>query len=148
MLETLFPYQIFQRNSKTICLLALFLITSCKSISQSSSPSITKQEAMEVAIEIASMSRPEIDGLQGEISNIHAEQMTLDEAVKKIDERNQPSSLYDPNMMVWFITMDGLWLGGMSIPDAVTTPTPVPYHHYAIILDAKTGAEIESTLTP
>ncbi len=74
--------------------------------------------------------------------------MTLDEAVKRIDERNQPANEYDPEMIVWFVTMDGLWLGEMSAPGIVPTPQPVPYRHYAIIIDAKTGLEIESSLLP
>ena len=103
---------------------------------------------MEAALEVASMSRPELSGAQEKPFNVVAEQMSLAEAVKKINENDQPAAGYPPDMPVWFVTMEGLWLGEMFAPDVAPTPEPVQYHHYAIIIDAKTGLEIESWLTP
>lgn len=108
---------------------------------------LSEQKAIDAALEIASSSRPEMSGAQVTPSNVTAKQMTLREAVKMIDKNNQPATGYDPTMTVWFITMDGLWLGGMSAPGG-PTPEPVPYHHYMIIIDAKTGLAIESSLKP
>lgn len=118
------------------------------SLSETSDSFISKQEAIAVALEIASTSGPEISRPQEKPSNIRAEQITLAEAVNRINKNNQPANRYDPNMTVWFVTMEGLWLGEMSAPGVVPTPEPVPYHHYLIILDAKTGLELESSLLP
>lgn len=122
------------------------LLVSCTSLRKGSSSSISEQEAIDAALEVASTSRPEISGPQEEPSNIRAEQITLDEAVKKMSKDHQPLSGYDPNMTVWFVTMDGIWLNEMDAPGVVITPAP--YRHYAVIIDANTGSEIESFLTP
>ena len=122
------------------------LLVSCTSLRKGSSSTISEQEAIDAALEVASTSRPEISGPQEEPSNIRAEQITLDEAVKKLSKGHQPRSGYDPNMTVWFVTMDGLWLNELDAPGVVITPAP--YRHYAVIIDANTGSEIESFLTP
>ncbi len=147
-MNTLPLNHILHGDCKFIFALALILLPSCKPYSSTIDPYIGKQEGIDAAMEIASTSRPEISGAQEEVSNIGAEQMTLDEAVKKINKNNQPAAGYDPAMIVWFVTMDGLWLGEMSAPGSGPTPEPVPYHHYAIIIDAKTGLEIRSSLLP
>jgi len=72
--------------------------------------------------------------------------MTLDEAVKKLSSDNQIDDGYDPNMIVWFVTMDGVWLDEFPKPDNL--PTPAPYHHYVLILDAKDGSEIQVSILP
>ena len=131
-----------------IVVLIFSLLVGCKSIITPSDSYISEQQATDAALEIASSSRPEMSGAQVTPSNITAKQMTLHEAVKMIDKNNQPATGYDPTMLVWFITMDGLWLGEMSAPDTAPTPEPVSYHHYAIIIDAKTGLGIESSLKP
>ena len=128
--------------------LAVILLTSCASATQNLKSYISKQEAIDAAAEVASTSQPEISRAQKEPSNIRAEQMTLLEAVKKISKDNQPAAGYDPNMIVWFVTMDGLWLNEMEAPGLTPPAEPAPYHHYAIIIDAKNGLEIESSLTP
>jgi hypothetical protein len=124
----------------------LIILTGCRSATETSITDVSKQQAIDAALAVVSSSRPEVSGPQIEPSNIRAEQMTLGEAVKKMSKDRQPASGYDPNMIVWFITMDGLWLNEMDAPGVVITPAP--YHHYAIIIDAKTGSEIESFLTP
>jgi len=42
--------------------------------------------------------------------------------------------------------MDGLWLG--EFPRPTDVPTPEPYQHFMIIIDAKSGLEIESAALP
>jgi hypothetical protein len=140
--------QILHGNCKIVFTLVLIVLASCKPFSSTSNSYISKQQAISAALEVASTSGPEISGPHEEPSNISVQQMTLDEAVKKIGEHNQPATGYEPNMIVWFVTMEGLWLGEMSAPGVVPTPEPVLYHQYAIIIDAKTGLEIESSLSP
>ena len=102
---------------------------------------------MKIAIESATASRPEISSAQVTPSNITAQQLTLEEAEKRIHQGNEIVAGYDPKMQVWLVTMDGLWWGEMSAPGVVPTPEPVPYHHSVVILDAKTGDEIENSLS-
>ena len=123
----------------------LILLASCTS-SRTSNSYITKQEAIDTALEVASTSWPEISGPQEQPSNIQAEQMALQEALKKINNHNQPPNGYDSDTIVWLITMDGLWLDEMEAPGVALTPAP--YHHYAIIIDAETGSQIQSSYLP
>ena len=126
--------------------LALIVLTSCKPLSEPSDSYVSKQAAIDAALEIASIPRPEISGSQVKPSNIKAEQMTLNEAVKHKNPSNEVAVGYDPNMMVWFVTMEGVWLDEFPRPEDF--PTPVPYHHYSVILDAKTGLDIEISASP
>jgi len=131
-----------------IVVLIFSLLAGCKSKITPSDSYISEQQAVDKALESASAPRPEMSGAQVTPPNITAKQMTLQEAVKMIDKNNQPATGYDPTMIVWLVTMNGLWLGEMSAPNIVPTPEPVSYHHYAIIIDAKTGLGIESSLKP
>ena|SRR5688572_10232496 len=143
-------HKILHGNRKVVLIIAsaMIFLASCRSLSGTSDSYISKQQAIDAALEIALTSHPEISGAQVTPSNIRVEQMTLDEAVKHINPTNDVAASYDPTMTVWFVTMEGLWLGEMPAPGVSPTPEPVPYHHYAIILDAKTGLEIESSLSP
>ena len=135
---------------RLICLFLIFLmlVTSCQLPTKSLDTYISKEGAIDEALKIASSSRPEISGAQVTPSNIIARQMTLSEAVKMINKGNQVPTGYDTQMLVWFVTMDGLWLGEMPAPGITPIPELVPYHHFAIILDAKTGLEIEDSISP
>jgi hypothetical protein len=42
--------------------------------------------------------------------------------------------------------MDGIWLD--EFPRPTDLPTPEPYQHFIIIIDAKSGAPIESAARP
>jgi len=143
-----FLKQALRMECKVIFTLALISLASCKQITETSHPFISKEEAIQAALEVASTSWPEISGAQEKPSNINAEQMTLKEAVKRMDGSSQPANGSDPDSIVWYVTIGGLWLGEMSVPDIVPTPTPVAYHHYAIIIDAITGSQLETSLSP
>src|SRR5262245_3505413 len=131
------------------CIFALFMIlflSGCSKGSSTTKDRISEQEAIDTALKSASVSRLEISGSQVTPSNVHAERMTLGEAVKRIDEKNSVAAGYSPDMLVWLVTMDGVWLDGFPRPTDL--PTPEPYQHFIIILDAKTGLEIESSARP
>lgn len=149
-MTSLLFHQILHGNRKVVLALTLAMIflVSCRPLPETSDSYIGEQEAIDAALEIASMSHPEISGPQVEPYSISAQQITLAEAVKRINEKNQVSAGADPKMIVWFVTMDGLWLGEMTAPGVSPTPEPVPYHHYTIILDAKTGLDIEVSISP
>ena len=127
-------------------LLTILLLFGCARESRVTDNSISKQEAIDIALKITSMSRPEISGSQVTPSNVHAEQMTLGEAIKRISENSDVASGYTPDMLVWLVTMDGVWLDEFPRPSDL--PTPEPYQHSTIIIDAKTGFEIESSVRP
>jgi hypothetical protein len=122
------------------------LFVGCKSTIKESQSYINKQEAIDMALEIASSPHPEISGAQITPHNINAQQMTFDEAVKKLNENNEVPSGQDPNMIVWYITMEGIWQDEFPRPEDF--PTPTAYHRYTIILDAKTGLYLEISASP
>jgi len=138
--------QIIQGSCKIIFTLALSLLTGCQPFSSNSNSPISKQEAIDTAIEIASTSRPEVSGAQITPYNITSEQMTLVRAVKRLYRKNEVAVGSDPQMTVWFVRMEGIWSDEFPRPGGF--PIPVPYHHYAVILDAKTGLDIEVSASP
>ena len=127
-------------------LFVVLLLPGCPAQSNTAHEEISEQEAMDVALKSASISRPELSGSQVTPSNIQAEQITLGEAVKRIDENNSVPAGYSPNILVWLVTMDGIWLD--EYPRPIDLPTPEPYRHFIIIIDAKSGLEIESAARP
>ena len=131
---------------KIISALGLFFLMSCKGAATSSDGYISKEQAIDAALEIATMTQPELSGSQEKPSNINAEQTTLGEAVKKINQKNEPAVGYDSNMIVWLVSMDGIWLD--EFPKPADFATPMPYHRYFVILDAKTGQTIETAALP
>jgi hypothetical protein len=133
------------RKVNFVVALTVISFTSCKPLFDTSTY-ISKQEAIDAALEIASTSRPEVSGAQVTPYNIALEQMTLDEAVKHINSKNEVAAGYDPDMTVWFVRMEGIWLDEFPRPEGF--PTPPRYHHYAVILDALTGLGIEVSVSP
>lgn len=127
-------------------LLATFLLSGCAKESPASQVAISEQEAIEAALEIVSMSRPEMSGAQVPPSNIHAEQVSFDEATKRIQELNEVPPGYSPDLPVWLVTMDGIWLDTFGASAGL--PAPEPYRHMMIILDAQSGLEIQSGARP
>ena len=105
---------------------------------------LNQQEAIDTAIEIASMSIPEISGSQVTPSNIHAEKMTLEEAAKRLNSNPQNAfSKEFTDTQVWLVSMDGIWL-----PAVVPGVIQKPYQHLSIVIDAKTGQEIYRNIQP
>ena len=136
-------------NFKTCqCLFFLIMLLSsgCRQGPDVLNKGMNQHEAIDAALKIASMPQPEISGSQVTPSNVHAEQMTLAEAVKRIQEDNSVATGYDLEMLVWLVTMDGIWLDEFPVPTGMTTPEA--YHHFSIIIDQKTGVEIESSGHP
>lgn len=134
------------KTCQCLFFLIMLLLSGCKQGSNVPDKGMNQQKAIDAALKIASMSRPEISGSQVTPSNVHAEQMTLGKAVKRIQEDNSVATGYDPEMLVWLVTMDGIWLDEFPLPTGMATPEP--YHHFTIIIDQKTGLEIESSGHP
>lgn len=107
---------------------------------------LTEAEAIEAARRIAAESRPEMSGSQIAVDNIHAERMRFVEAVARLSDETRLVAMTDPGLAVWLVTLDGEWLD--EFPRPTDAPTPEPYRHMTIILDAQTGHEITSSARP
>ena len=106
---------------------------------------LNQQEAIDTAVQIVSMSMPEISGSQVAPSNIVAEKMTVKELAKRLN-LNQPHNVLSeesPNTQIWLVSMDGLWLPA-NVPGVVQKP----FQHLFIVIDAKTGSEIFRNMQP
>ena len=122
----------------------LLLFASCSLLPRTDG--ISEQDAIKVAVEIASVPRPEISAGQTTPTNLRAERMTLGEAFQRIHAGEEIPSGRSADLPVWLVFMDGIWLD--EFPRPADLPTPEPYRHLVVILDAKSGAEIESTFRP
>ena len=62
----------------------MLLLSGCKQGSNVSNMGVNQQQAIDAALKIAAMPHPEISGPQVTPFNVHAEQMTLDQAENRI----------------------------------------------------------------
>ena len=69
-------------------------------------------------------------------TQVHVEWMTADAAKK----RGLVNFSAEPNMLVWYATLDGTWQisGGPAFIDNPNLP-PFIFHHCVVVLDGKTG---------
>lgn len=133
-----------QTQKHLFLVLVFLLLSGCVRESLTDNSEINQQEAIDTAIEIASMSIPEISGSQVAPSNIHAEKMILEEAAKRLNSNPQNAfSEESPDTQVWLVSMDGIWLPA-NVPGVVQKP----YLHLSIVIDAKTGLEIFRNVQP
>ena len=124
--------------------LVVLLLSGCARESLTETGEMNQQEAIDTAVEIASMSMPEISGSQVKPFNIHAEKMTLEEAVKRLDSNPQNAfSEESPETQVWLVSMAGIWLPA-DVPGVVQKP----YQHLSIVIEANTGLEILRNIQP
>jgi len=124
--------------------LVFLLLSGCARESLTDAGEMNQQEAIDTAVEIASMSMPEISGSQVTPFNIQAEKMTLEEAVKRLNINPQDVFSEDPpETQVWLVSMDGIWLPG-DVPGVVQKP----YQHLSLVIDAKTGLELFRKIQP
>ena len=101
---------------------------------------------MDIALKISSMAQPEISGALTQPENIQAELTTLAIATKRLMGSDSVGAGYSPDVIVWLITMDGTWTD--EFPRPTDMPTPEPYHHYGVILNASTGEHISTSTHP
>ena len=124
--------------------LVFLLLSGCARESLTDAGEMNQQEAIDTAVEIASMSMPEISGSQVTPFNIQAEKITLEEAVKRLNINPQDVFSEDPpETQVWLVSMEGIWLPG-DVPGVVQKP----YQHLSLVIDAKTGLELFRKIQP
>jgi hypothetical protein len=107
---------------------------------------LTREQAIEIAVKSASMSRPEVSPALVAPTNVQAERTTLGDALRRAGHGNDIRCARCAAWPAWYVTMDGLWQDQASAPDV--TPTPGTYRHAIVILDAIGGSELSSTLKP
>ena len=136
---------------RTAVLLSLTLLfaactATLDSATATASGPLTRQQAIDAAMRIASSSKPEVGAPIGTLSITRVEQTTLGEALQRLPGKPSPSAGYSPQMQVWYVAIDGLWPA--LPPNLGASATQVPYHQLVAILDARTGMEIETWMTP
>ncbi len=104
---------------------------------------LSDEEAIQIALDQARVGASEISAAQAEPNNIQAEPMTFAEAAERLTGSATVGRGDDPDMTVWLVTMDGLWLDEFPRPAGV--PTPEPFHRYTVVVDALTGGVLMTT---
>ncbi len=107
---------------------------------------MSEEQAITNAVSYASISRPEVSAVQIPPPNLHAEQFTLAAAERLLTGTDNVPTGYDPNIIVWLVEMEGIWID--EAPRPTGSPTPEPYRHFSVIIDAKTGKVIQSSARP
>lgn len=131
--------------------LVLVALVGCGSVTKDSvtptaSNLISQQQAIDVALQMAMNSLPEVSGSKVLPREIEAKAMTLGEAVKIVWGNADVPAGYQSNMMVWVVTMEGYWTDEFPRPTGL--PSPEPYRHFAVIIDATTGLGIGGSHNP
>jgi hypothetical protein len=140
---------------KFISALAILFLTGCATVKLATpapKPAvfIKQQQAIDTALDLTRTSWPEIGQDETEPSNIEAEEMSLTGALSKLNIQGGVPSGSRAEQTVWLVSMDGLW-DDLTVAPCQQGNCPSshqPYHHCAIILDARTGMEIESSYRP
>ncbi len=109
-------------------------------------PVISWQAAIDIALRISSESHPEMSGALTKPENIRAELTTLVTATQRLTGSDNVGTGYNPDMVVWLVTMDGTWTD--EFPRPTDMPAPEPYHHYGVILNASSGEYISISARP
>ncbi len=103
------------------------------------STTISQEEAIEIAVQIALQGGVEINPPSIKPYNARAELANLSEALKSLTGNDAIPVGENPNTLVWMVTMDGLWTSGFPHPPG--TPTLEPYQHFTVLIDASTGGQ-------
>jgi hypothetical protein len=109
-------------------------------------PLISRQAAIDIALKVASTSHPEMSGALTAPENIQAELTTLVTATRRLTGSDSVDAGDNPDMAVWLVTMDGTWTD--EFPRQTGVPAPEPYHHYGVILNARSGESISISARP
>jgi hypothetical protein len=114
----------------------------------SSTQLLNAQAAITAALKIASQGYIHLGGAAEPPTNVRATPLQVTAVADYLVQQGWPERTGDLGTIadtdVWVVTMDGTWqlIGGPEPPEG-TTPAPYPvFHHYAIILDAKTGQDM------
>lgn len=101
---------------------------------------LNEADAINAAMEIATVAQPEIEAPEAPLSTSKAELLDRTIATQQLRDMGAGHDLPASAPLVWLVTLDGTWRNGFPIPTG--QPTPLPYHHYLIVLDAFTGERL------
>ena len=125
-----------------LSLLIALLLASCSNIGVGSPiptptpvTAISLEEAKRIAVEAGSQGWPEIAPLSTAPRVLQTELLTF----KEIYDRQNKSMPRpeDPQTLVWYVQLEGLWQEVYPRPPA--SPTSVPLPHLIVMIDAQTG---------
>ena len=131
--------------------LLLLLLAGCSASVDSAapptaSPLISRETAIERAIQNTAQSRPELSMSLVEPELESAEQLTLADATQRYFAGGGINLNHDPATLVWVVTLDGIWLD--EFPRPTELPAPAPYRHVVMVLNARTSEEMAMSARP
>jgi hypothetical protein len=108
---------------------------------------ISEQAATTIALQIAADRQHYMSGANETPHTIRAELATLTTAREHLLAAGWPQNATDSgDTVVWTITMEGMWVLDSGPPEPENVPatrTPQIFHQYLVILDARTGKQIQ-----
>ncbi len=121
-------------------LVIVLLLSSCSNIgvgSQTPTPvtAISFEEAKRIAIETGSHGVIEIAPISATPRVVQVELITLGEAFERTNTSVPRGD--DPQALVWYIQLEGLWKD--AFPRLQTDPTPIPFPRLAVMINSQTG---------
>jgi len=102
--------------------------------------SVSREQAIEAALDIARSPQVEISPAQVPPRNVEAKLTTRADARRRVEGIDATLADADVGRPVWLVTMEGLWRSGFLMPTGV--PTPEPYPRHMVVLDAMTGEQL------
>jgi hypothetical protein len=102
---------------------------------------------MTIALQIAADRQHYMSGAHETPHNIRTELARLTTAREHLVAAGWPQNATDSgDTLVWTITMEGMWVLDSGPPEPENVPatrTPQVFHQYLVILDARTGKQIQ-----
>jgi hypothetical protein len=123
-----------------LCLITVLLLSACSNIGvQRKNPTpitaIGLEEAERIAVETGRNGSIEIDPSSVAPRVIQAELITLQEAFDR--QNSSVPKGDDPQTLVWYIQLEGLWKD--AFPRQPADPTPESFSHMTVMIDSQTG---------
>ncbi len=122
-----------------VAVLTLILAEAC-------SPTISAPHAIAIALENVLTGSTELGRSETLPTNIQAAQMTLAAAQERATGEKSVFTVDDPNMLVWLVSMEGVWTPGGFISSDYAAQHPL--HHCFLIIEAGTGRVLSILATP
>ncbi len=121
-------------------LLTLVLLTACnegtkQDIQRLISGFLTEQAAIEKAINYCQTLGTPQETPHNFIAEFSTCQDVKDRLPHACDQR-------PPDLKVWFVTMDGIWLHS-PLPPASGSPVPIPFNRCQVLMNAQTGERLQ-----
>jgi hypothetical protein len=141
------PLPANDQRPTSVALLAVPSAIASPAVPTSTEHFISETTATNTARQIAMRGGPSLGGAEGSLTNLHAERASSATARQRLVAQGWPTDVAESSdRMIWFVTMEGTWRL-FDGPAAPITPVPTSpadvFHSLVVLLDAKTGAEIE-----